>query len=93
MAESITVQVVYALPDQVFLRELQLPGGATVGDALAGCGLGRVHPELDLAAVPVGIHGRRVERSRALGDGDRVEVYRPLHMDPMQARRRRAGRG
>jgi len=78
--------------DRAIEIPLRLPRGATVSDALAQSGLAALHPELDVAAAPVGIFGRRVESKRALADGDRVEIYRPLVADPKTARRKRAGR-
>lgn len=45
---------------------------------------------LNLDAMPCGIHGTPTPRSQALKAGDRVELYRPLAMDPKEARRRRA---
>jgi putative ubiquitin-RnfH superfamily antitoxin RatB of RatAB toxin-antitoxin module len=47
---------------------------------------------LDVAQAAVGVFGRRVEDpgSHTLSDGDRVEIYRPLRVDPMESRRRRA---
>ena len=88
--ETIQVEVAYALPDQQQLIALSLPVGATLGDALAASGL--------LASVAAGvelrfgIYGRRCERDTLLADGDRVEIYRPLHFDPMESRRRRAAK-
>jgi len=93
MAETLRIEVAHAWPGGVFLRELELQPGATVATALAACGLQQARPELDLGRAAVGIHGRKVGRDRALRDGDRVEVYRPLRIDPMQARRLRAERG
>jgi putative ubiquitin-RnfH superfamily antitoxin RatB of RatAB toxin-antitoxin module len=82
---------VLALPDRAVEIEARLPAGATVADAL------RAFPAhetagVDLASAPVGVWGRRVERDRVLGDGDRVEIYRPLIADPKTARRKRAAR-
>jgi putative ubiquitin-RnfH superfamily antitoxin RatB of RatAB toxin-antitoxin module len=91
---AITVTVVYALPESATEIELTLPAGATVADALERSGIAARHPEAEQARCPVGIFGRRVERSTALSDGDRVEIYRPLVAEPKEARRRRArGRG
>jgi putative ubiquitin-RnfH superfamily antitoxin RatB of RatAB toxin-antitoxin module len=87
---SLAVTVVLALRDSATEVALRLPMGATVSDALAQSGLAALHPELDVAAAPVGIFGRRVERNHVLADGDRVEVYRSLVADPKDARRRRA---
>jgi putative ubiquitin-RnfH superfamily antitoxin RatB of RatAB toxin-antitoxin module len=68
---------------------LALPPGSTVGDALAASGLPVRHPQLDPAALTVGIWGALCERSQPLRDRDRVELYRPLRVDPKEARRRR----
>jgi len=90
--DTIGVELVCAWPDEVFLQIMQLPAGSSVTDALHACELGHRYPELDLACMAVGIHGRKVGRDQVLRDGDRVEVYRPLRIDPMQARRQRARR-
>ena len=89
---TIRVNVVYALPDRAIEVALTLPAGATVGEALVRSGLAARHPELDLARCPVGIFGRRSGRQKALADGDRIEIYRPLVAEPKDARRRRAQR-
>jgi putative ubiquitin-RnfH superfamily antitoxin RatB of RatAB toxin-antitoxin module len=91
MPEStLRVTVVYADPARQFVRELQLKAGATVADAIESSG---VVAELGLAPAElqsVGIFSRRVEQSTPLRDGDRVEIYRQLKIDPKEARRRRA---
>ena len=88
---TIAITVVFALPDRAARIELCLAGGATVADALERFAA-EAPPGLDLAHVPVGIFGRRVERDHVLADGDRVEIYRPLAAAPTAARRRRARR-
>ena len=83
--EFIRVTVVSALPHEAGMRTVLLPAGATVGDALVGSGLG---------PVPGGgtaVFGARVQQAEVLRDGDRVEVLRPLQVDPKEARRKRAG--
>ena len=87
------MEVAYAEPARQFLERLELPAGATVAEALARSGLARAFPTLALADAPVGVWGRPVGRDRVLEDGDRVEVYRPLAMDPREARRRLAAHG
>lgn len=94
MAEAcIKVEVVCSEPGAVFRAEVRLPAGATALEAVQAA----VHAEgWSLAshgdALKLGVFSRRVEFSRVLEDGDRVEVYRPLGTDPKEARRRRAGR-
>jgi len=89
----LTVEVAYALPDRQCVMSLSLPAGATVGDALDAVADRPPFDALDLAAVPIGVFGDRCGRDRSLADGDRVEVYRPLRMEPREARRWRARRG
>jgi len=84
------VTVCYALPERTWLRELQLPAGATVADALAASGFADAFPGIDPAREGVGVYGARCGPEQALHDGDRVEIYRPLAFDPMESRRRRA---
>lgn len=86
----ISVTVALALADRQEVVVLRLEEGSTVADALARSDLARRFPQVDLAAAPVGIWSRRCERSEALRDGDRVEVYRSLRADPKEMRRRRA---
>jgi putative ubiquitin-RnfH superfamily antitoxin RatB of RatAB toxin-antitoxin module len=86
------VEVVYALPLKQDVISLELPAGATVQQALAASGVLAAHPELDLRALQVGVWGRPRRLDAPLEDGDRVEVYRPLQIDPKEIRRRRAAR-
>jgi len=88
----ISVSVVYALPAGATEIELDLPAGSSVADALALSGIGARHPDIDLAAVEVGVYGVRVALDTKLSDGDRVEIYRPLQAEPKALRRRRAVR-
>lgn len=69
--------------------DLLLERGATVDDALVASGLQTRHPELNLAALSVGLWGALCERSDVLRDRDRIELYRPLRVDPKEARRQR----
>ncbi|MFL6652478.1 MAG: RnfH family protein [Sulfurifustaceae bacterium] len=89
-AKSITVEVIYVTKDGHAAETLRLPEGATVGHALAASGLLTRFPEIDLARQAVGIYGERVRLTDRVGDGDRVEIYRPLTADPKEMRRRRA---
>lgn len=85
------VEVVFALPETQLLVAVELDKGATVQDAIDASGLNERFPDDQLNALPTGIWGQPVERDRALSDGDRVEIYRPLAMDPREARRQRSG--
>lgn len=86
---GIAVEVVYALPHSQTVRQLNLPSGSTVGQAIDASGITRLIPEIDLQRNRVGIYGKLVKPDTVLRDRDRVEIYRPLMVDPKEARRRR----
>lgn len=86
MPATIRVQVIQAWPRRHEAREVELPEGATVADALAAAALS---PEGHAAMA---IYGETVAADQTLRDGDRLELLRPLLLDPKEARRRRAGK-
>lgn len=92
-AANINVEVIFALPTQQPLLRVQLPEGATVGDAIRASGVLEAHPEIDLAKNKVGIFSKLVKLDEQVRDRDRVEIYRPLIADPKEVRRKRAEEG
>ena len=89
---SATLAVAVACsPDDGVAEECRVavPVGATLVDALRASGVLERHPQIDLARQAVGIWGRIRALDTPLKDGDRVEIYRPLQVDPKEARRRR----
>lgn len=93
MDAVIQVEVVFALADKQRLAAVTLPRGATVADAVAESALSRSFPDENLDVLQVGVWGRVVSRDHVLSDGDRVEIYRALELDPREARRRLASLG
>ncbi len=91
--DTINVEVVYALPGQQTLLQVQLAEGATVGDAIRRSGVLEAFPDIDLARNKVGIFSKLVKLDESLRDKDRVEIYRPLIADPKEVRRKRAEEG
>jgi len=83
-------EVAYALPGRQSVVEVTLAEGATVADAVTASGLLATYPELDRERLVLGIFGALVAPERVLQDGDRVEIYRALQVDPRTARRERA---
>jgi putative ubiquitin-RnfH superfamily antitoxin RatB of RatAB toxin-antitoxin module len=84
---TIRVEVVFSpAPRSTQLRELTLPAGSTLGDALGASGLFDAGLPSDLR---YGVWGRRQPLQAPLRDGDRVEAYRGLTVDPKEARRQR----
>ncbi len=84
------IEVVYAFRDRQEVVPVELEEGATAIDALNASSLTVRHREIDPEAPAMGIFGRRVLPSAPLKDGDRLELYRPLRLDPKEARRARA---
>jgi len=85
-----TVEVAYARPDRQRVIALPLRPGLTATDAIEASGIRKEFPEIPAQPLEIGIFGQRVELSRVLQPGDRVEIYRPLPDDPKERRRRRA---
>ena len=93
MAESLSIEIAYALPQKQELVQLKLPAGSTVQQAIEASGLKQKHPEIDLAKNKVGIFGKLSKLDAPLRDRDRVEIYRPLIADPKEVRKQRADEG
>lgn len=92
--ERIRVEVAYALPERQSLIVLEVEPGCTVYAAAERSGIAREYSGLDIAQAEFGVFGRLVRdpRREVLRDGDRVEIYRPLLIDPKETRRQRANR-
>jgi putative ubiquitin-RnfH superfamily antitoxin RatB of RatAB toxin-antitoxin module len=86
MPETIFVEVVYATPDRQVLLPVEIAAASTVEDAIRLSGIRKRFDDA-LDECETGVWGRVVERTHVLADGDRVEIYRPLLRDPMDARR------
>jgi putative ubiquitin-RnfH superfamily antitoxin RatB of RatAB toxin-antitoxin module len=89
MSTTLSIDVCYALPDTQTLISVELAPGATVREALDASGILARHPEIDLATLKVGVYGKLKPLDAPLADHDRVEIYRPLIVDPKVARQRR----
>lgn len=87
---EIRVEVVYALPERQYVRQVKLAVGSSVEQAILASGLLELRSDIDLASNKVGIYSRPAKLSDVLNDGDRVEIYRPLIADPKELRRQRA---
>jgi putative ubiquitin-RnfH superfamily antitoxin RatB of RatAB toxin-antitoxin module len=92
VAEPLRVEVAYVGEAGGGRWVLEVPPGTTVRGAIERARVLERHPEIDLARQAVGIFGVRCGLDDLLGDGARVEIYRPLLRDPKEARRRRVAR-
>jgi len=90
MPDDLSVEVVLATPERQVLLTVNVEAGASVADVIASSGLESKFSDLAVADLAVGIWGKRVSRDSAVNAGDRVELYRPLVVDPREARRQRA---
>ena len=89
---DIRVEVVFAGVECI-TRTLELRAGSTVMQAVEASGLIALLPPGAFDPQRLGIFAQRVSAQQVLHAGDRVEIYRPLQLDPMAARRRRARKG
>ena len=87
------LEVAYATERQQTLIAIELDEGATVAQALRAVAEQPPFAALPLDSMPVGIFGRLASRETALKEGDRLELYRPLAIDPREARHQRAEAG
>lgn len=90
MVETITVEVVYASKAKQFLEACEVPVSASIREVIMKSGVLDDFSELALDALDVGIFSRKKKLSDTVKQGDRIEIYRPLEIDPKEARRLRA---
>ena len=84
------ITLVYSpAPRKVLELTVHMPEACDAHMALEQAGWLAQFPELATPALTLGVWGRRVERGHVLRDGDRLEVYRALRVDPKVARRER----
>lgn len=91
-AARIHVSVMVAEPARAWCAKVDLPAGATLAAAIVASGIHRARPDVEVSPERVGIFARKAGFDTVLRDGDRVEIYRPLKLDPKVARRLRAQR-
>ncbi|CAD6876590.1 RnfH family protein [Methylomonas sp. EbB] len=87
--DLIAVEVAYAMPDRQVLIPISLPANSTAKQAIEVSGILREFLEIDLSQQKVGIFGQICNLDKNLSAEDRVEIYRPLKQNPMDARRGR----
>ncbi|MAD44393.1 MAG: RnfH family protein [Oceanospirillaceae bacterium] len=94
MADTIRVEVAYALPQKQKILALDVEPGTTLLEAVKQSGIEHEFPDLNLDEAKYGVFGKatRTPDADVLQEGDRVEIYRPLIIDPKQARANRAAK-
>ena len=87
--ETITVELIYIKPGSQNSLTLEMPLGSNIRQVINSSGLLQCFPEIDLSVNKVGVFSKIKPLDYVLSAGDRVEIYRPLLVDPKESRRRR----
>lgn len=90
---ALHIDVIYALAERQLVQDVEVPEGASMWQAVELSGL-LESQGLDPDSLVVGMYGRieKAPREYILKDGDRVEIYRPLVVDPKESRKARVAR-
>ena len=95
--DLILVEVAYASTESQEIVQLRVPRGTVAYDAVSLSKITNIFPEVDINEADLGVFsspldGKRRPSSRTyvLLENDRVEIYRPLIIAPMELRRQRA---
>lgn len=90
----VQIEVVYASVDRQCVFALDVPLGTSVREAVVVSRIAEQFPGLDLASCALGIFGKVIADPEAhqVQSGDRIEIYRPLLVDPKEVRRLRAAK-
>lgn len=90
MANKISVEVAYAAVHSYKVITVSVAETATVQEAIFASGILSEYPEIDLNKQKIGIFSKPCQLSDGLKANDRIEIYRPLTIDPKEARRAKA---
>lgn len=88
-AKKINVEVVYADIQQQKIITVELNEDSTIEVAIDRSGILMLFPEIDLSKQAVGVFSKQKKLSDIVKAGDRIEIYRPLTIDPKEARKKR----
>lgn len=84
------VEIAYARPDKQLIRSLEVSQGTTLNEAIELSAIVEDFPEIYWDAENVGVFSQKKPLNYVLQENDRIEIYRPLIIDPMEARRLKA---
>jgi putative ubiquitin-RnfH superfamily antitoxin RatB of RatAB toxin-antitoxin module len=87
------IEIAYATPERQIILEREIETGCSARAAVRNSGIDQHFPEIDLDSCDLGVFGKTVADDYEPGEGDRIEIYRPLIADPKEVRRQRAARG
>ncbi len=84
------VEVAYARPNSQKIIAIEVEDGCTIETVIQRSGILSLYPEIDLEKQKVGVFSKSRNLTDLVNDGDRIEIYRSLIIDPKEARRARA---
>ena len=90
MNKKINIEVAFATPKMQQIIALSVTVDCTIQEAILQSGILAVFPDIDLTRQSVGIFSKKRELHEIVHEGDRIEIYRPLTIDPKEARRAKA---
>lgn len=90
LIKKIQVEIVYANSQQQTILTVVIDEGSTIEKVIDCSGILDIFPDIDLSQQKVGIFSQQKKLTDLVEDGDRVEIYRALIIDPKEARKRRA---
>lgn len=88
-AKKINIEVAYADSLKQHIVNVQLDNGSTIEQAIDCSGILMLFPDINLMRQKVGIFSKQKKLTDIVKEGDRVEIYRTLTMDPKEARKKR----
>jgi uncharacterized protein len=83
------VHIAYALPSRQVVQSVDVPEGTSIRSAIEVSGVLEQLPHVDLTRNKVGIFGKVKPLDTVLADGDRVEIYQPITVDPKKIPKRK----
>tara|TARA_B110000503_G_C6944865_1_gene328546 strand:+ start:419 stop:721 length:303 start_codon:yes stop_codon:yes gene_type:complete len=93
MTDMIKVEVAYALPDKQHIEAVEVPVGTSAIEAVSASKITQIFDGIEVNdALALGIFSKPISQKQLLNAGDRVEIYRPLKIDPKEVRKARAAK-
>jgi len=90
LTTKMSIELIYPTPNKQKILTIEVSTDCTVEKAINQSTILNLYPEIDLNINKIGIFGKVCKLTDHLRDGDRIEIYRPLLIDPKQARKNRA---
>ena len=90
--KMIKVEVAYATKTVQRIIAVEIEAGSTIQMAIDRSGIMHLFPEINLAKQKIGVFSKSQHLHDLVNEGDRIEIYRPLSIDPKEARRLKAAR-